>query len=198
MNLPPPTLHLIEEIAAIAALVLVLHLLRGLLETLFKPSKRAISYVLNTTLVTPAERSFLGCLDSVLPTEIRVLTKVRVADIFSVDANRNAPGWRAAFNRIQSKHVDFVLCRSDDLSPLAAIELDDKSHDRTDRQERDQFLNELFATSRIKLLRVKAQRNYDTGELARRLNEAMQPGSALRKDCETQFYRTTKSRGSKT
>ena len=175
MNLPPSTLHLIEEIAAIALLVLVLYLLRCLVQSLFKPSKKAISYVLNATLVTPAERSFLGCLDSVLPTEIKVFPKVRLADIFSVEKSSNRAARVSAFNRIQSKHVDFVLCRSDDLSPLAAIELDDKSHDRPDRQERDKFLNDLFATSRIKLIRVKAQKSYDTGELIRRLNEAMQP-----------------------
>jgi hypothetical protein len=175
MNLPPATLHLIKEIALIVGLLLALYLLRGLIEALLKPSKKTLKYVLNDTLVSPTERSFLGCLDAVLPTEIRVLTKVRLADIFSVENSNDRVAWRSAFNRIQSKHVDFVLCRSDDLSPLAAIELDDKSHDRQDRQDRDKFLNELFATSRIKLLRVKAQRSYDTDELARRLNEAMQP-----------------------
>ena len=174
MTLQPVMLHLIEEIGAIMVLLLALYLLRCLVEPLFKPSKKAINYVLNATLVTAAERSFLGCLDSVLPPEIRVFAKVRLADIFSVENNTDRGDWRSAFNRIQSKHVDFILCRSDDLSPLAAIELDDKSHARRDRQERDEFLDELFATSKIRLLRVNAQRNYDTRELARKLNEVFQ------------------------
>jgi very-short-patch-repair endonuclease len=58
---------------------------------------------------------------------------------------------------------------------LAAIELDDKSHDRQDRQDRDRFLNELFAASRIKLLRIKAHKSYDTRELARKITEAIRP-----------------------
>jgi len=167
-------LHLIEEVAAIAVLLLALYLLRCLVESFFKPSKKVINYVLNATLVTAAERSFLGRLDSVLPPDIRVFTKVRLADIFSVENTKDRVGWRSAFNRIQSKHVDFILCRSDDLSPLAAIELDDKSHARSDRQERDEFLDDLFAKSEIRLLRIKAQRSYDTSELAQKLNEALQ------------------------
>jgi hypothetical protein len=103
-----------DNVAAIAALVLVLCLLRGLVKTLFKPSKKAISYVLNATLLTPAERSFLGCLVFLLPAEIRALTKVRLADIFSVENSYDRAAWISAFNRIQSKHVDFLLCRSDD------------------------------------------------------------------------------------
>jgi len=91
---------------------------------------------------------------------------------------RDRTDWRSAFNRIQSKHVDFVLCRSDDLSPLAAIELDDQSHARRDRQERDESLNNLFASSKIKLLRVEVRRNYDTKELARKLNQTLQSPSA--------------------
>jgi hypothetical protein len=167
-------IHLIEEIAALLGLLLVLYLLRWLLAPIFKPSKKVIGYELNASLVTPAERSFLGCLDSVLPPDIRVFTKVRLVDIFSVENSTDHSAWRSAFNRIQSKHVDFILCRTDDLSPLAAIELDDKSHDKKDRQERDEFLDDLFASSKIRLLRVKAQRNYDTGELARKINQTLQ------------------------
>lgn len=168
MTLSPVIWHLIE---AIAVLLITFYLLRRLIEPLFKPSAKAISYILNDALVTPAERSFLGCLDSVLPPEIRVFAKVRLADIFSVEDNQGRASWRSAFNRIQSKHVDFILCRSDDLSPLAAIELDDKSHDRNNRQERDKFLDELFDGSQIRLFRIKVQGSYNVRELALMLTE---------------------------
>ncbi|MCE0498783.1 MAG: DUF2726 domain-containing protein [Methylacidiphilales bacterium] len=174
MDLPPSMILLLELGAILIAVLGALWLFRWLLESRFKPSSKGIKYTLKSSLVTDAERSFLGCLDSVLPPEIRVFAKVRLADLFSVERSSNRTGWRAAFNRIQSKHVDFLLCKSDDLSPLVAIELDDKTHAANDRQERDRFLNDLFANSRIKLLRIPAQKSYDPGELAQRLNEAFQ------------------------
>ena len=150
-----------------------LSLLARAIKARLKPQSEKFLYELKASLTTPAERSFLGCLDSVLSPEIRVFVKVRLADIFSVRKIQNRRIWTAAFNRIQSKHIDFVLCRSDDLSILLAIELDDKSHAASERQKRDAFLNYLFATSEIKLLRVEAKRSYDVRELAQRLNEMM-------------------------
>ena len=40
---------------------------------------------------------------------------------------------QAAFNRISSKVLDFVLCDPNNLAIIAAIELDDSSHKRNDR-----------------------------------------------------------------
>jgi len=174
MPLSPVMVHLMEEFAVLFLVLFAFYLLRSVIEALFKRPKKAARYVLITPLVSPAERSFLGCLDSVLPPDIRVLVKVRLGDLFSVESSGDRSTTTAARNKIQSKHVDFVLCRSDDLSPLAAIELDDKSHGRSDRRERDEFLNSLFADSPIKLLRIPAQHTYDTRDLARKLSEAMQ------------------------
>ena len=45
-----------------------------------------------------------------------------------------AQAWR---NRIHAKHIDFVLCDPGNLQPILCIELDDPSHNRPDRIERD-------------------------------------------------------------
>jgi len=154
-------------------LVVALLFLSVFVKALSKSSKPRGNYVLNSSLVTPAERSFLGCLDSVLPSGVRIFAKVRLADLFSVEDNGDRASWRSDFNRISNKHIDFLLCSASDLSPLVAIELDDKSHAQRDRQQRDEFLDSLFAASKIRLLRLKVQRSYSTGELAKKLNEAM-------------------------
>ena len=106
---------------------------------LAKPAKTSLPYILKDSLFSPTEKSFIGCLDSIVSTDIRVFAKVRIADLFDVGKTADRSEWQSAFNKINSKHVDFVLCRATDLSPLAAIELDDKSHDRADRQQRDIF-----------------------------------------------------------
>src|SRR5687768_13442484 len=36
-------------------------------------------------------------------------------------------------NRIDRKHVDFLLCHSEMMKPLVGLELDDQSHGRPDR-----------------------------------------------------------------
>ena len=159
----------------IIALVLVIAgvvALFAFLVFLFKPQKAVNLYVLKSSLVSPAERSFLGCLESVLPSDLRVFAKVRLADIFSVEKTLDKSAWWSALNKITSKHVDFVLCRASDLNFVAAIELDDKSHDRDDRRERDAFLEKICAHANVPLIRFKAQKTYNPEEIARRINEA--------------------------
>ena len=60
--------------------------------------------------------------------------------------------WSRAFSRINGKSVDFLIC-TNDMRPLLAIELDDITHNRPDRQQRDAFVNTIIATAHIPLLR---------------------------------------------
>ena len=69
------------------------------------------------------------------------MCKVRLADIIKVNLNLQRSESQSAFNRIQSKHIDFVICKSDDMSIHSIIELDDKSYNQTSRQKRDAFVN---------------------------------------------------------
>jgi hypothetical protein len=66
-------------------------------------------------------------------------------------------------------HVDFLLCDPTSLQPVAAIELDDKSHQRKSAQERDAVKDAVFATAGLPLERVVVSRGYDTEALAARL-----------------------------
>lgn len=117
-------------------------------------------------LFTPAERSFLGVLDQAIDAEYRVFGKVRVADVMSVTKGMTRSEWRKAFNRIQSKHFDFVICRASDSSILLLIELDDKSHKKTSRMERDDFIERATEAAGIPLLRIPCQRSYSTHEVS--------------------------------
>jgi len=108
-----------------------------------------------------------------LPPNFRVFAKVRLADIYNVQKTPDRSAWQSAQNKISGKHVDFLLCRVTDLSPVLAIELDDATHEREDRRKRDLFLDEIFAASNLPLLRFKVQKAYRTEDIVRRLNEAM-------------------------
>jgi very-short-patch-repair endonuclease len=98
---------------------------------------------------------------------------VRVADLLYT--RKGTEKRQTHFNRISAKHIDFVLCRADDVSPVLAVELDDASHDRDDRKDRDTFVDGAFAAAGFPLLRVRARAGYNAGELARSIHEAMTP-----------------------
>jgi hypothetical protein len=55
------------------------------------------------------------------------------------------------------------------MHPLVSIELDDKSHERTDRRSRDKYVDQVFAAAQLPLLHVPAKRAYDTVQLANQL-----------------------------
>lgn len=123
------------------------------------------AYYLRKSLFTAAERSFLGVLEPMLPSEVRVFAKVRLADIFGVVGGLERGARQGAQNRINQKHVDFLIVRTSDLAPLAGIELDDSSHDEEDRQQRDAFVDEVFKSAKLPLLHVPAQKSYAPAEI---------------------------------
>ncbi len=122
-------------------------------------------YRLRDDFLSPAERSFLQVLAGVVGSDAFICPKVSLNDIFY--AATNDPGeYRVATNKIDRKHVDFLLCQPSTMTPLVGIELDDKSHARPDRQARDHFVNQVYAAAGLTLLHVPAQRGYAPHELA--------------------------------
>ena len=53
--------------------------------------------------------------------------------------------------------------------PVALIELDDRTHQRRDRRDRDLFLNEALAAAGVPILRVPAAASYDLPRLREQL-----------------------------
>ncbi|MEW9889999.1 MAG: DUF2726 domain-containing protein [Candidatus Symbiodolus clandestinus] len=94
-------------------------------------------------LFSAAERSFFGVLQQACGNDYVIVGKVRVADVITVSPTKNRALRQKSFNRICAKRFDFVLCDKNDLSVQCVIELDDQSHQKRKRQQRDQFLDEL-------------------------------------------------------
>ena len=126
----------------------------------------------NSHLLTPAEQAFHAVLEPLVRSSCAISTKVRLADLFSILPGR---GQQAAFNRISRKHVDFVLTDPATSRILCAIELDDSSHNRPDRIERDDFVNKLFAANGMPLLRVPVAWTYNVPGLRLKLLNAGVP-----------------------
>jgi len=143
-----------------ALAILVLAILFVLKKT--KPAEKTdgFSFEKRESLFTPAERSFLGVLDQVLDKRYRVFGKVRLDDLLKPAKGIPQSSLTTALNKIRQKHVDFVVCSATNLAVIGVIELDDKSHGRKDRVERDRFVDQACASASIPLVRFEAQKGY--------------------------------------
>jgi uncharacterized protein DUF2726 len=157
----------------VAVLVLVLAKLKS------RSGGAAVSdYSKKRTLLSPAERSFLGVLEQAVGDGYRVFGKVRVADVLEPRRGMDRSNHQTALNRISAKHFDFVLCAPGDLSIVCAVELDDASHQRAARRDRDAFLVAACRAASLPLVQVKAARTYSIDDLKDTLAAALGPGRA--------------------
>lgn len=82
-----------------------------------------------------------------------VFAKVRLYDLLEPHANIQKR--KTYLYKIQAKHVDFVLC-DQKLIARYIIELDDKSHERNDRKQRDEFVDSILEDVGYKVLHIQA------------------------------------------
>ena len=132
-------------------------------------------YHLRKSILTKNELEFYEILERIVEGNLVICPMVRLADIFSVDSGK---GSQSALNRINSRHVDFLLCQKETLTPFVAIELDDKSHQRVNRIKRDEFVNQLFEHARLPLLRYPAKQSYSVKDVGDKLNPILKNSEA--------------------
>ena len=73
---------------------------------------------------------------------LRICPKVRLLDLVEP---RKGEGFMSLLGKVQSKHVDFVVVDLD-MHVKAIVELDDNSHNRPERLERDNFVDEVLTS----------------------------------------------------
>lgn len=80
-----------------------------------------------------------------------VFAKVRILDL--IKPIKGIDKYQTYFNKVKSKHVDFVLC-NEKLVVEYIIELDDSTHERKDRKERDKFVDEVLSAVGYKIIHI--------------------------------------------
>ena len=120
------------------------------------------------SLLSQGEKAFYDVLYQVVGNRAVIFTKVRLLDLIQCEESR---GWRIFTNRINRKHVDFVLCDPQTLAPLLVIELDDRSHHSSQATTSDQVKNEVLAKANIPMHRQTCQTAYDVNALAATLQQ---------------------------
>lgn len=108
------------------------------------------------TLLTENEQNFYNKIKGYIYSQgLHIITKIRLADLIEpkVKQYQNRSEWQINFNKINAKHMDFAIV-NDNMQILFLIELDDRTHNYTDRQERDEFVNKALVNAGYTLLRV--------------------------------------------
>ena len=98
--------------------------------------------------LSPPEQVLYHRLVAALPEHI-VLAQVQLSRVMGVKKAFNARGW---MNRINRMSFDFVVC-SKDSTVVAAIELDDRSHESADRIEADVKKSRAASAAGIRIVR---------------------------------------------
>ncbi|MBN1460459.1 MAG: DUF2726 domain-containing protein [Armatimonadetes bacterium] len=142
-------------------------------------STEALPYRRKDYLLTKAERSFFGVLRQAVGDDYLLFAKVRLADLVWIPQGTKSR--QKHQNRVNPRHIDFVLCDHDAIRPLLAIELDDSSHARSDRRSRDAFVDAALAAAGLPLLRIPARAGYNVAELKSQIS------ARLHGDCAPVF-----------
>jgi predicted RNA-binding Zn-ribbon protein involved in translation (DUF1610 family) len=121
-------------------------------------------YHLRDDFLSNAELNFYLVLKKVVSDKALICTKVDLGDLFYVKST-DPSRFRIYTNKIDRKHVDYLLCDTITVKPLVGIELDDKSHQKSERQARDEFVEKVFEAAELPLIRFPVQRSYSGSEL---------------------------------
>ncbi len=168
------------------------------------PATEQLPYRQRDDFLSAAELSFYRVLTVGLDGSYLVCPKVNLADIFFVSGSHRKQSYR---NKIDRKHVDFLLCDPTSMTPVLGVELDDQSHGRRDRQVRDQFVDQVFEAARMPLLHVRAAAGYSPHTVADLVRQAVadravsvkvierQEGMPVCHKCGTQMVIRTAKKG---
>lgn len=106
------------------------------------------------------ESEFFGLLTKALP-EFDVFPQVPLAAFIRIDRKRagrsyfwNSYRWQ---NRISQQRVDYLVCRKGTSSVVAAVELDDPSHESEDARRRDLKKDQSLREAGVRLVRWRVE-----------------------------------------
>lgn len=153
-----------QFLALLAALVL-LFLLIALLRR-FSAGEGPLPYFSREFLLSRGECVFYLALRRAVPAHLMICPKVRMIDVINCSNDARKQGYAG---RISQKHVDFVLADVETTAIAMVIELDDRSHRRSDRQQRDQFVDRAYAAAGVPILHVPAAAAYDVRALRQQI-----------------------------
>jgi hypothetical protein len=121
--------------------------------------EEVLPYRLKSRFFTQSEFVFYETLIQELDkNRFRFFTKVRVADF--VETTSMGKEYHAWFNKIKSKHIDFLIWDSKNNKIALGVELDGNSHQSLKVQTRDDFINKLYTQLNFPFKRIQVGSNF--------------------------------------
>ena len=139
-----------------------------------KPTiNKEISYKKRKALFTKTEIKFLTILEEqiIVNPDLKVFGQVRMIDV--IEPNYKLKNWRSAKAKVIQKHFDYVVVNKNDYSIVCAIELNDNSHNKPQRQKRDEFVREACKNANLPLIEIRAAMKYDVDVVMTQMPVAM-------------------------
>ncbi len=162
-------------------LLLMIVIILGILFYFFKDKisiflqqeEKTLPFKRKDFLLNTPERKFFESLQQITPAEYVVFPQIVLSNVVKTSSSRKK-FWTYQ-NKINRKTIDFVIFERQYLKPIVAIEYDGKTHNRSDRQKRDAFVNRVLESAGIKSLHIKHQKNINFEEVKNKITELLVP-----------------------
>ena len=126
----------------------------------------SILYSKKEYLLTKSELKFYKLLKSIVDkNNLNLFCQVSLYELVKSNKYKD-------FNKIKAKTIDYVITDTNCKIKLC-IELDDPTHIKQDRIERDKFIGELFKQLNINLVRIPVQNWYDMQQVEEKIKESL-------------------------
>ena len=116
--------------------------------------KDDLHYLKKNSICTTSEMKLYNILSNQIqdkyPNKYIVLPQISLYEIVKMTKFSWSDFWR-----IKSKCIDFVICKKETLQPVYAVELQDDSHNKKERQKRDILLEDIFEIAWLKFAQVE-------------------------------------------
>ncbi|MCV2883700.1 DUF2726 domain-containing protein [Aestuariibacter sp. AA17] len=126
----------------------------------------AFPFKRKNTLFTQVECTFLDLIEKAVGHQYRIVCRVRLTDVLALRQNTDKKTAKHAFSRASGKHLDFVLCDKQTMSPVVAIDLVHAAGKDGYKAQRDWFISGALDAARIPHLRIKVKSGYTTKDIA--------------------------------
>lgn len=151
------TIILFVVIILIIGYIVYKNFLSGVNKVISNQNIPKYEYSRKKEFITKSEKEFYKILSELAGDKYYIFPQIHLSALFKNDTVGRYH--KLAFQIINRRSVDYVLCDKGTLEPVYAVELDDYTHNSARVIKRDNDINELFAKSNLPLVRFKDYKN---------------------------------------
>ncbi|MFZ3009573.1 MAG: DUF2726 domain-containing protein [Candidatus Microsaccharimonas sp.] len=163
-----------EAFIVIVIIVVILAAAKYIYQDYKKDRKQKLSpqykYSRKKEFITKSEKEFYKLLVEVAGDRYYIFPQIHLSALFKNETYGRYH--KLAFQIINRRSVDYILCDKTSLEPVYAVELDDSTHDTPDRIKRDENVNKLFELAGFPLVRFRDYKSLTKEDIAKKFFDA--------------------------